>query len=124
MTRLRNHTLLSEKEFHCANAGETRRRIRAHWPKEPNDDNLLPANPLLTASLVPRSISGTPADVAHGKHDGLPHGDRTIHRQSGLTVIILCNRTDLEPEEAGDADCRSNFQRTKSSAVSGDATNS
>src|ERR1700687_5679896 len=44
---LRNHTLLSEKEFQPALAPvKLNDGSEPHWPKEPNDDNLHPGNPV------------------------------------------------------------------------------
>jgi CubicO group peptidase (beta-lactamase class C family) len=98
---LRNYTSLSEKEFQPAlilvklNDGS-----EPHWPKEANDDNLHPG----------KSVSygfGWFLDPYQGRqrmwHTGSTMGFRTVIERftgdSGLTVIILCNRTDLEPEK-------------------------
>jgi CubicO group peptidase (beta-lactamase class C family) len=98
---LRNHTLLSEKEFQPAltpvklNDGSEPR-----WPKEANDDNLYPGKPVAYGF-------GWFLDPYQGRqrmwHTGSTMGFRTVierftegHR---LTVIILSNRTDLEPEK-------------------------
>jgi len=98
---LRNHTLLSEKEFQPAlipvklNDGSD-----PHWPLEPNDDNLHPG----------KSVSygfGWFLDSYQGRprmgHTGTTMGFRTVIERftegDGLTVIILCNRTDLDPEK-------------------------
>ena len=106
---LRNHTLLSEKEFQSAlvpvklNDGS-----RPNWPKEPNDDNLHPGKPVSYGFgwfLDPyESVPGE----SYGKHPRMWHtgttmGFRTVIERftegDGLTVIILCNRTDLDPEK-------------------------
>src|SRR6266404_3039911 len=98
---LRNRTLLSEKEFQPAltpvklNDGS-----EPHWPTEPNDDNLHPG----------KAVSygfGWFLDPYQGRqrmwHTGSTMGFRTVIERftdgSGLTVIILCNRTDLDPEK-------------------------
>jgi len=98
---LRNHTLLSEKEFQPAltpvklNDGSEPR-----WPLEPNDDNLHPGKPVSYGF-------GWFLDPVQGHqrmwHTGTTRGFRTVIERftegDGLTVIILCNRTDLDPEK-------------------------
>jgi CubicO group peptidase (beta-lactamase class C family) len=98
---LRNHTLLGEKEFQPAlipvklNDGS-----EPHWPKEANDDNLHPGKPVSYGF-------GWFLDPYQGRqrlwHTGSTMGFRTVIERftegGGLTVIILCNRTDLEPEK-------------------------
>jgi CubicO group peptidase (beta-lactamase class C family) len=98
---LRNHTLLSEKEFQPAlipvrlNEGS-----EPHWPKEANDDNLHPGKPVAYGF-------GWFLDPYQGRrrmwHTGSTTGFRTVIERftggEGLTVVILCNRTDLEPEK-------------------------
>ncbi len=98
---LRNHTLLSEKEFEPAltpvklNDGS-----EPHWPAEPNDDNLHPGKPVSYGFgwfLDPHQ------EHKRMWHAGSTMGFRTVIERftegDGLTVIILCNRTDLEPEK-------------------------
>jgi CubicO group peptidase (beta-lactamase class C family) len=97
---LRNHTLLSEKEFQpaltpvkLADGSEPR------WPVESNDDNLHPGKPASYGF-------GWFLDPFQGRprmwHTGTTMGFRTVIERftegEGLTVIILCNRTDLDPE--------------------------
>jgi CubicO group peptidase (beta-lactamase class C family) len=98
---LRNQTLLSEKEFQLAltpvklNDGS-----QPHWPLEPNDDNLHPGKPVSYGF-------GWFLDPYQGHqrmwHTGTTMGFRTVIERftegHGLTVIILCNRTDLHPEK-------------------------
>ena len=98
---LRNHTLLTEKEFQPAltpvklNDGSEPR-----WPLEPNDDNLHPGKPVSYGF-------GWFLDPYEGHarmwHTGTTMGFRTVIQRftagDGLTVIILCNRTDLDPEK-------------------------
>ena len=98
---LRNHTLLSEKEFQ---PGLSPMRLNdgsePHWPAAPNDDNLHPGKP------VSYGFAWF-LDPYQGRsrmwHTGSTMGFRTVIERftegSGLTVIILCNRTDLEPEK-------------------------
>jgi CubicO group peptidase (beta-lactamase class C family) len=96
---LRNHTLLSEKEMQPAftpvklNDGS-----QPHWPKEANDDNLHPGKPVSYGF-------GWFLDPYNGHtrtwHTGTTMGFRTVIERftaDNLTVIILCNRTDLDPE--------------------------
>ena len=106
---LRNHTLLSEKEIQPAltpvklNDGSEPR-----WPLEPNDDNLHPGKPVSYGfgwfldpfESVPGESNGRHARMWH---TGSTMGFRTVIERftegDGLTVIILCNRTDLDPEK-------------------------
>lgn len=105
---LRNHTLLGEKEFQPAltpvklNDGSEPR-----WPLEPNDDNLHPGKPVSYGfgwfldpfESVPRASNSRHARMWH---TGSTMGFRTVIErfiEGGLTVIILCNRTDLDPEK-------------------------
>ena len=96
-----NYILLSEKEFQPAlipvklNDGS-----EPHWPKEANDDNLHPGKPVSYGF-------GWFLDPLEGHqrmwHTGTTRGFRTVIERftegDGLTVIILCNRTDLDPEK-------------------------
>jgi CubicO group peptidase (beta-lactamase class C family) len=98
---LRNHTLLSEKEFQSAlmpvklNDGS-----EPHWPNEPNDDNLHPGKPVSYGF-------GWFLDPYQGRqrmwHTGSTMGFRTVIERftegDVLSVIILCNRTDLDVEK-------------------------
>jgi len=98
---LRKHMLLSEKERQPAltpvklNDGS-----EPHWPLEPNDDNLHPGKPVSYGF-------GWFLDPYQGHprmwHTGTTIGFRTVIERftegDGLTVIILCNRTDLDPEK-------------------------
>ncbi|MHB8500160.1 MAG: serine hydrolase domain-containing protein [Candidatus Acidiferrales bacterium] len=96
---LRNHALLSAAEMSpalvpasLANGSPTL------WPTAPNDDNLHPG----------KSVSygfGWFLDPYQGHprmwHTGTTMGFRTIIERfiaDNLTIIILCNRTDLDPE--------------------------
>ena len=106
---LRNHTLLSEVEFQPAlmpvklNDGS-----EPHWPVEPSDDNLHPGKPVAYGFgwfLDP--LESVPGE-SYGRHQRMWHtgstmGFRTVIERftdgDGLTVIILCNRTDLDPEK-------------------------
>jgi len=97
---LRNHTLLSEKEFQPALIPvKLSDGSEPQWPKEPNDDNLHPGKPVSYGF-------GWFLDPYKGHprmwHTGSTMGFRTVIERfteaDDLTVIILCNRTDLEPE--------------------------
>jgi CubicO group peptidase (beta-lactamase class C family) len=98
---LRDHTLLSEKEFQPALVPvRLADGSEARWPTEPNEDNLHPGKPVSYGFgwfLDPYQ--------AHTRvwHTGSTSGFRTvIERFTGpynLTVVILGNRTDLDPEK-------------------------
>jgi len=98
---LHNHTLLSEKEFQPAlSPVKLNDGSEPHWPAAPNDDNLHPGKPVSCGF-------GWFLDPYQGRsrmwHTGSTMGFRTVIERftegDGLTVIILCNRTDLEPEK-------------------------
>jgi CubicO group peptidase (beta-lactamase class C family) len=98
---LRNHTLLGEKEFQPALAPvKLAGGSEPHWPAEPNDDNLHPGKPVAYGF-------GWFLDPYQGHprmwHAGSTMGFRTVIERfsegHGLSVIILSNRTDLEPEK-------------------------
>jgi len=106
---LRNNTLLSEKEFQPAlSPVKLADGSGPHWPKEPNDDNLHPGKPVSYGFgwfLDP--LESVPGE-SFGRHSRMWHtgttmGFRTVIERftdgDGLTVIILCNRTDLDPEK-------------------------
>lgn len=97
---LRNHTLLSEKEMRPAltpvklNDGS-----EPHWPTQPNGDNLHPGKPVSYGFgwfLDPYN------GYARMWHTGSTMGFRTVIERflgENLTIIILSNRTDLDPEK-------------------------
>ncbi len=98
---LRNHTLMTEKDFQPALAPvKLNDGSEPHWPTEPNDDNLHPGKPVSYGF-------GWFLDPYQGRqrmsHTGSTMGFRTVIEHftdgDGLTVIILSNRTDLEPEK-------------------------
>jgi CubicO group peptidase (beta-lactamase class C family) len=98
---LRNHTLMSGKDFQPALAPvKLNDRSEPHWPTEPNDDNLHPGKPVSYGF-------GWFLDPYRGRqrmwHMGSTMGFRTVIERftdgDGLTAIILSNRTDLEPEK-------------------------
>jgi len=97
---LRDHTLLSEAEFAPALVPATLRDGSIpHWPKGKQDgDNLAPGRPVSYGF-------GWFLDPYNGQprmwHTGDTSGFRTVIERftNGLTIIVLCNRTDLDPEK-------------------------
>ena len=98
---LRNHTLLGEKEFQPAlEPVKLRDGSGPRWPLERNDDNLHPGKPVSYGF-------GWFLDPYQGRarmwHTGTTMGFRTVIERftgrDGLTVIVLANRTDLDPEK-------------------------
>jgi CubicO group peptidase (beta-lactamase class C family) len=97
---LAHHTLLSEKRMRPALAPvKLNDGSEPHWPLEGNDDNLHPG----------KTVSygyGWFLDPYQGHprmwHTGSTMGFRTVIERfltENFTVIILCNRTDLDPEK-------------------------
>lgn len=97
---LENHTLLSESEMRTAltpvrlNDGS-----QPKWPVSPNDDNLHPGKPVAYGF-------GWFLDPYDGRprmwHTGSTMGFRTVIERfitRKLTIVVLCNRTDLDPEK-------------------------
>jgi len=97
---LQNHTLLSEKEIQPAlMPAKLNDGSEPHWPNEPNGDNLHPGKPVSYGF-------GWFLDPYEGHrriwHTGSTMGFRTVierFRDENLTIIILANRTDLDPEK-------------------------
>jgi CubicO group peptidase (beta-lactamase class C family) len=98
---LRNHTLLSAEEMQPAlSPVKLNDASQPHWPVDPNDDNLHPGQPVSYGF-------GWFLDPYHEHqrmwHTGSTMGFRTVIERftegRGLSVIVLCNRTDLEPEK-------------------------
>ena len=98
---LRNHALLDEKEIQLAlTPVKLADGSEPRWPKEPSDDNLHPGKPVSYGF-------GWFLDPYQGRqrmwHTGSTMGFRTVIERftegAGLTVIILSNRTDLDPEK-------------------------
>jgi CubicO group peptidase (beta-lactamase class C family) len=106
---LRSHTLLPAKEMLPAlvpaklNDGSP-----TFWPAGPNGDNLHPGKPVSYGFgwfLDPfEAVPG----ASYGRHPRMWHtgstmGFRTVIERftegNGLTIIMLCNRTDLDPEK-------------------------
>ncbi len=96
---LRNHTLLGADEFASALIpAKLADGSPTLWPTAPNDDNLHPGKPVSYGFgwfLDPYK------DHPRLWHTGSTMGFRTIIERftaDNLTIIILCNRTDLDPE--------------------------
>ncbi len=97
---LRNHTLLSAKEMQPAMVpAKLNDGSPTFWPADPNGDNLHPGKPVSYGFgwfLDPYQ--------AHPRmwHTGSTMGFRTVIERftdgDGLTIIVLCNRTNLDPE--------------------------
>jgi CubicO group peptidase (beta-lactamase class C family) len=95
---LRNHTLLSTEEMSPALVpAKLTDGSSTHWPVATNDDNLHPGKPVSYGF-------GWFLDPYWGHarmwHTGSTMGFRTIIERfttDNLTIIILCNRTDLDP---------------------------
>jgi CubicO group peptidase (beta-lactamase class C family) len=97
---MRNHTLLSEKEMQSAlTPAKLNDGSKSHWPAEPGGDNLHPGKPVSYGF-------GWFLDPYEGHqrmwHTGTTMGFRTVIERflrENLTIIILSNRTDLDPEK-------------------------
>lgn len=97
---LQNHTLLSEEEMKLAlTPAKLADGSAPHWPAGPGDDNLDPGKPVSYGF-------GWFFDPYDGRtrmwHTGTTIGFRTaIERFTGekLTIVVLCNRTDLDPNK-------------------------
>jgi CubicO group peptidase (beta-lactamase class C family) len=96
---LQNHTLLTADEFSpalvpakLANGSPT------YWPTAPNDDNLHPGKPV---SYGFGWFLDPYWGIPRMWHTGSTMGFRTVIERfttKQVTIIILCNRTDLDPE--------------------------
>jgi CubicO group peptidase (beta-lactamase class C family) len=98
---LRNHTLLNQQEMQPALTPATLADgTPARWPNEPNEDNLHPGKPVSYGFgwfLDPYEHNGTHPRMWH---TGTTQGFRTVIQHfsnENLTIIILSNRTDLDP---------------------------
>lgn len=95
---IEKHTLLSEAEMRAAvTPVKLADGSQPKWPTPPGDDNLAPGKPVSYGF-------GWFLDPWHGRprmwHFGSTMGFRTaIERftKDGITVVVLCNRTDLDP---------------------------
>jgi CubicO group peptidase (beta-lactamase class C family) len=96
---LRNHVLLSAEKMQPAlTPAELNDGSQPQWPKQANDDNLHPGKPVSYGfGWFLDSYQGHPRMW----HTGSTMGFRTVIERftdDNLTVIILANRTDLDPE--------------------------
>jgi CubicO group peptidase (beta-lactamase class C family) len=96
---LRNHTLLTADEFSPALvSAKLANGSPTLWPVAPNDDNLHPGKPV---SYGFGWFLDPYWGVPRMWHTGSTMGFRTVierFTKNNLTIIILCNRTDLNPE--------------------------
>jgi CubicO group peptidase (beta-lactamase class C family) len=95
---LRNHTLLSAQEMQPAlTPVKLADGSEPHWPLESDGDNLEPGKPVSYGfGWFLNSYEGH----ARMWHSGSTMGFRTVIERfwkDGLTIVILCNRADLEP---------------------------
>jgi CubicO group peptidase (beta-lactamase class C family) len=95
---LQKHTLLGEAEMAPAfTPAKLADGSQPHWPSKPDDNNLAPGKPVSYGFgwfLDP--LNGHPRMW----HAGGTMGFRTVIQRftkDGLTIIILCNRADLDP---------------------------
>ena len=100
---LRNHTLLSTKEMKPAlTPVQLADGAQLHWPAEPGEDNLHPGKPVSYGFgwfLDPYELHGTHPRMYH---TGTTMGFRTVierYTEQPLSVIVLCNRTDLDAQK-------------------------
>jgi len=100
---LEKHTLLSEAEFAPALAPvKLADGSQPHWPSKPDGDNLAPGKPVSYGFgwfLDP--LNGHPRMW----HSGSTTGFRTVierFTKDGVSIVILCNRTELDPTEYSD----------------------
>jgi len=95
---LENHTLLPAQEMQSAlTSAKLADGSEPHWPAEADDDNLAPGKPVSYGF-------GWFLDPYEGHarmwHSGSTMGFRTVIERftaEHLTIVILCNRTDLDP---------------------------
>jgi CubicO group peptidase (beta-lactamase class C family) len=97
---IRNHTLLTTEEMLPAvTPAKLADGSDPRWPAEPHDDNLHPGKLVLYGFgwfLDPFE------HYARMWHTGSTRGFRTVIERftdENITIIILCNRTDLDPEK-------------------------
>ncbi len=97
---LQKHTLLSEAEMAPAlSPVKLADGSEPQWPTEPDGDNLAPGKPVSYGF-------GWFLDPFNGHprmwHSGTTMGFRSVIQRftkDGVTIVILCNRADLEPKE-------------------------
>jgi len=106
---LRNHTLLGETEMLPAlTPVKLADGSQPHWPLDTNGDNLHPGQPVSYGFgwfLDPYASTLAEPRTPHARmwHTGSTMGFRAVIERftegEGLTIILLCNRTDLDPEK-------------------------
>jgi CubicO group peptidase (beta-lactamase class C family) len=94
---LENHTLLGETEMSAAlTPVKLAGGGQPNWPAAPGGRQPESRQARgLRIRLVSRSLPRPPAHVAQRQHAGIPHRHPALPREK-LTVIVLCNRTDLD----------------------------
>jgi CubicO group peptidase (beta-lactamase class C family) len=96
---LRNHTLLNAAEMQPAlTLVKLADGSQPHWPAAADDDNLAPGKPV---SYGFGWFLDPDQDHARMWHTGSTIGFRTIIQRfttDNLTIVLLCNRTDLDPK--------------------------
>jgi CubicO group peptidase (beta-lactamase class C family) len=100
---LSNHTLLSATEMQpTLSPVKLADGSQPHWPAEPDDDNLAPGKPVEYGfGWFLDSYDGH----ARMWHTGSSMGFRTVIQRftnDNLTIILLCNRTDLDTKQLSD----------------------
>jgi CubicO group peptidase (beta-lactamase class C family) len=100
---LQKHTLLSEAEMAPAlTAAKLADGSAPHWPVKPAGDNLAPGKPVSYGfGWFLDSSPGSPRMW----HTGSTIGFRNVierFTKDGVTIVLLCNRADLEPKEYSD----------------------
>ena len=97
---LESHALLSDAEMRPALSPVTLNNgSQPHWPVTPDDDNLHPGQPVAYGF-------GWFLDPFESRprmwHTGSTMGFRSVierFTREDLTIVVLCNRTDLDPEK-------------------------
>jgi len=96
---LRNHTLLNAADMQPAlTPVKLADGSQPHWPAQPDDDNLAPNKPV---SYGFGWFLDPDKDHARMWHTAGTMGFRTIIQRfttDNLTIVLLCNRTDLDPK--------------------------
>ena len=104
---LQNHTLLSAAEMAPALAPvRLADGSQPHWPKEENEDNLAPGQPV---SYGFGWFLNPYQDHTRMWHTGSTEGFRNVIQRfpaDGVTIVILCNRMRPESESDFGKNCR------------------
>ena len=71
-----------------------------HWPSEPHDDNGTPSKPVSYGfGWFLNPYQGHPRMWHTGSTIGFGTVIERFTEGDGLTIVILCNRTDVDPEK-------------------------